>query len=332
MRKTINIVFILLILVFMPRIHAEEFAPVGTAVAQFLEIGLGARSTGMGEAFTAMASDAEAVFWNPAGLADSGPRSLYTAYNTWPAGISIGGLSAAMRVGRIGTFALSAVYLMTDDMEITTLTQPEGTGEFFAISNYSVGLSYSRYLTDRVSVGITGKMVHEGYWDYAYDSWAIDLGTMYRTGFRGMKIAMSILHFGPEVQFDGEFIDYSDPLSYNAQPDPKPKSFEKYSLPVNFRFGLSINPIEMENHRLTTAGDMIHTNNNVEQYNLGLEYAFQEMFFVRGGYKLSADEGGLCFGAGAKLSVSGLALGVNYSFADMGLLSSIHRFSLGFTF
>ena len=333
MYKKICFTIVVLAVAFFPRSYAEEFAPVGTAVAQFLEIGLGARATAMGEAYTAMTDDAGSVFWNPAGLANVTQRSLFTAYNTWPAGISIGGVSAAIKVGNIGTFALSSVYLMTDDMEITTIAAPEGTGEYFAISNYSLGLTYARYLTDRVAVGITGKMVHEGYWDYGYTSWALDLGTQYNTGFHGMKIAMSVLHFGPDISFDGNYIDYSDPLSFNAQPEPLPKNFDPYSLPVNFRFGVSINALETELHRLTAAADMIHPNNNLEQYNLGFEYGFRDMFFLRGGYRLAADEGGLSFGGGANLSLAGdLGLFADYSFTDMGILNSIHRVSLGLSF
>lgn len=330
MMKKIKILFLILSLVPVSSVSAEEFAPVGTAVAQFLEIGLGARSTGMGEAVTAVIDDASAVFWNPAGLADVQHMNLYTAYNTWPAGISIGGLSLAMKLGNIGTIGINTVYLMTDDMEITTIENPEGTGEYFAISNYSLGLTYSRYLTDKVSVGVTTKLLHEGYWDYSYSTWAIDLGTLYRTGFHGLNIAMSILHFGPEVKFSGDYIDYSDVKSYGSDP-PEPKTFETYSLPVNFRFGISMNLIDGKVNRLKTAMDLVHSNNNLEQYNLGLEYSLNRMIFVRSGYQFNTDEGGLAFGGGIKLGMGeSLNLRADYSYADMGILKAIHRFSIDF--
>lgn len=328
--KKIKILFLILSLVQISSVSAEEFAPVGTAVAQFLEIGLGARSTGMGEAVTAVIDDASAVFWNPAGLADVQHLNLYTAYNTWPAGISIGGLSAALKLGSVGTIGINTVYLMTDDMEITTIDNPEGTGEYFAISNFSLGLTYSRYLTDKVSVGVTTKLVHEGYWDYSYSTWAIDLGTLYRTGFHGLNIAMSILHFGPEIKFSGDYIDYSDVKSYGSDP-PETKTFETYSLPVNFRFGISMDLIDGRVNRLKTAMDLVHSNNNLEQYNLGLEYSLNRMIFVRSGYRFNIDEGGLAFGGGIKLGMGkNLNLCADYSYADMGILKAVHRFSIDF--
>jgi hypothetical protein len=144
---------------------------------------------------------------------------------------------------------------------------------------------------------------------------------------------MSILNFGPEVKFSGDYIDYSDPLSYNAQPDPEPKSFEKYSLPVNFRFGISMNLIDTDVHRLISAFDMVHPNNNLEQYNLGFEYSMNRMFYLRSGYRFNIDEGGLSLGAGINLKMGeSFNLRTDYSYADMGILKSIHRFSVGLDF
>ena len=333
MCRKILIPLLMIIISFTSFTYSDQFAPVGTSVAQFLEIGVGARATGMGEAYTVMTNDATAVFWNPAGLADVKTNNLFSSYTQWPAGISIGGLSFAKNFQRLGTIGISAVYLMTNDMEITTIDQPEGTGDFFNITNYALGLTYSRYLTDKVSFGITTKLVHEEYYDYGYYTWALDLGTLYRTGFHGLKLGMSVLHFAPEIQFDGEYIDYSDPLSYAAEPEAKPKTFEVYSLPINFRFGMAMDILNINTHRLTIAGDMIHPNNSVEQYNVGMEYGLSEMFYLRTGYKLSADEGGFSFGGGTKLRIgSSFGIMVNYSFANMGILNNINRFSVSLSF
>ena len=43
-------------------------AGAGGSTVSFLKIPVGAREVGMGQAFTALASGANAVFWNPAGL------------------------------------------------------------------------------------------------------------------------------------------------------------------------------------------------------------------------------------------------------------------------
>jgi len=327
MKKLMRIYVILLCMVVFA--FGQEFAPVGTAVAQFLEINLGARGTAMGHAYTTLSDNADAVFWNPAGLANVQHGSFVLDYTKWPADIGIGGFSAAMTFGNIGTFSVNAAYLMTDDMEVTTIDQPNGTGEMFGISNYALGLSFARNLTENLSVGVTAKIVHEKYFEYGYTGVAFDIGTLYRTDFRGLKIGMSILHFGPEVKFDGEYFDYSDPeLAVGTT-----KDFEDYSLPITFRVGASMDVWESDENKVISALDMVHTNNNLEQYNLGFEYGYDNLIFLRGGYRFNLDEGGIAFGAGVNYELfENNKVELNYSFADRGIVASIHRFSAAFSF
>jgi hypothetical protein len=326
MKKSTYIAPILILAAFAGLCFGQGFAPVGTSVAQFLEVGTGARATGLGQAYTGIASGAEAAFWNPAGLAETSGQNFFTSFSKWPADISLLGLSYAINLGSAGIVGVSGVYLMTDDMEITTLSQPAGTGDYFNITNFSMGLSYARFLTDRFSMGVTGKVIHEKYLTNGYTSWAVDIGTQYHTDFHGLRLGMSILHFGPEVQFSGNYIDYSDSKSYSVD---KSKLFNTYSLPINFRFGAAIDLLNNDQHRLTTSMDMVHPNNNLEQYNLGLEYGFNQMFFLRGGYQIQADEGGLGLGLGVQTTMSGhLGVEFDYSYADLGILTSAHRFTL----
>jgi hypothetical protein len=330
MKKLLFLMIGLILIAVSGSSYSQGFAPVGTAAAQFLEVGIGARQTAMGNAFTAMNNDASAVFWNPAGLSDVQKGDFVSSYCKWPADITLVGVSYAYNLKNIGVLALSGVYLMTGDMEVTSILQPQGTGEMFNIGNYSFGLSYARALTDRFSVGLTGKMIHEKYWTYGYTSWAVDIGTMYRTSFHGLRIGMSILHFGPDVRYDGTFIDYSDPKSVDVD---KTKKFNTFSLPVNFRFGAAIDVLNNEQHRVTAAADMVHPNNNLEQYNFGMEYGFRQLFFLRAGYQTSADEGGLAMGVGVKTQMAGhLGLVVDYSYADLGILTSAHRVTLGVSY
>ncbi len=311
---------------------SQDFAPVGTAVAQFLEVGINARATGMGEAYTAITNDAGSAFCNPAGLAEVKTPSIFLANTTWPADISIGGVALAGHISRFGTLSFSIIYLMTDDMEITTMEESEGTGDYFSINNTCLGLSYARFLTDRVSIGVTGKLVEEKYYGHGYNTWSFDLGTMYRTDFHGLKIGMSILHFGPDVRFDGKYVNYSDQDSYVNLSDDTDDSlfvFDKFSLPVNFRVGLSMNILEKGAHRLRLATDMVHPNNNLEQYNVGMEYGINDSYYLRVGYKMTVDEGGFSLGGGIKTGILGMTgIRVDYSYSDLGILTHSHRFSL----
>lgn len=320
MKKTI---IILLLLAFSLMGYAESFAPVGTATAQFLTIGVGGREVAMGEAVTAITKGSGSVFWNPAGLVDGNSNDIYAAYNQWPAGIHLGALSYAYVHPSIGTFSLNAKYVNFGDMEITTVDNPNGTGQMLQMSNYAIGLSYGRYLTDKVSMGLTAKLVNEKYGANGYTTVAWDVGLMYRADFRNLKIGMSIQNFSNKVQFSGSYINYSYSNSYLTGTEIE---FEKWSLPMTFRFGAVIDVINSGANKLIAALDMVHPNDNVEQYNIGLEYAFDNMIFVRAGYQLAAYEGGLSAGVGFKWNM----INIDYALTSLGNLGVTSRLSLGF--
>ena len=55
----------------------------GTATAQFLKIGVGARATAMGDAFVAVANDASALYWNPAGISQFQTNEIIVSQTNW---------------------------------------------------------------------------------------------------------------------------------------------------------------------------------------------------------------------------------------------------------
>jgi long-subunit fatty acid transport protein len=66
-----------------------QFAKVGTVGLKFLDIGVGGRALAMGEAYVAVANDASAIFWNPAGIAQLESGDIFLGYTDWPADISV---------------------------------------------------------------------------------------------------------------------------------------------------------------------------------------------------------------------------------------------------
>ena len=64
-KYAIRLTSILLVLCMPYLLGAQEFAKVGTSGTQFLKLGVGARSVGLGGAFVAVVNDASSVYWNP---------------------------------------------------------------------------------------------------------------------------------------------------------------------------------------------------------------------------------------------------------------------------
>ncbi len=305
--------------------EASSFAKVGTVGAQFLQIGVGARGVGMGGAFIATADDPSAAYWNPGALVKvAGTQAQFSGTQLY-ADILYGNGIVTYESPGVGTFGFQFGLLSSGDMDVTTVEDPDGTGETFTCSDMVAGLSFSRMLTDRFSAGLTVKYVRETWDDVSAGGVAVDLGTLYDTGFKTLRIGMTIQHFGPELTPDGEFTTYfsgGDSLQV----------YDSYSMPMTFKLGMAMDVLQTSNHHITVEVDGVHPPDNLEQVNLGAEYWFNNMFALRGGYRVNTDEEGLAAGAGFRIPMNGATLSLDYAYQDFNRLEMVHRASLGVAF
>ena len=308
-----------------PSASEAAFAKVGTAGAQFLKIGMGARGAAMGGAFVATADDPSAAWWNPACLVRVPGTQVQLSHVEWLESIRYEVGIVSREFPDIGTFALQFGLLNSGDMDVTTVEEPFGTGETFTCSDMVVGLSFARMLTDRFSTGITVKYVREAWDDVSAGGIAVDLGTLYNTGFRTLRIGMAIQHFGGELQPDGEYTSY-------FSGDDSTDVYEKYSMPMTFRLGLSMDILDRGSHFMTVNVDAVHPNDNEEQVGFGAEYWYNNLFALRGGYRMNTDEEGLTAGAGFRIPMGDQTIILDYAYSDFGMLEMVHRASLGFAF
>ncbi|MEE9554338.1 MAG: PorV/PorQ family protein, partial [candidate division Zixibacteria bacterium] len=200
---------------------------------------------------------------------------------------------------------------------VTDYSNPHGNGQFFKAADYALGLSYGAGLTDRFSLGVTLKYVAQYIETFKATGWAADIGVYYDTGFRNFKICMVLANFGPDMKFISE----------------------PYPLPIDFRFGTSIDVLNAGSSKLTLAAQGSHPNDNLEKYNFGLEYWYNEMFAMRAGKKFNYDyyeegefSGGMTFGGGLRFPLSTVNLAVDYAYQDLGWLDSVNRFTFGLQF
>jgi hypothetical protein len=312
-------------LLFPVSAEASSFAKVGTSGAQFLKIGLGARGTAMGGAFIATADDPSAAFWNPACLVRVPGTQVQFTGMQWFADILYGGGIVSHEVEGVGIFSAQFAMLQSGDMDVTTVANPEGTGETFSCNDMVAGISFSRMLTDRFSAGMTVKYVREQWDDISAGGIAVDIGTLYNTGFKTLRIGMTIQHFGAEITPGGEYRTY-----YSG--DDSTEVYESYSMPMIFKLGMAMDIINRGPHFLTVEVDGIHPSDNVEQLGVGTEYWYNNMFALRGGYRINTDEEGLTAGAGFNIPVSGKTISLDYAYADWNRLDMVHQASLGFVF
>jgi hypothetical protein len=317
----------------------QAVSGVGTTSAAFLKIGVGGRGLGMGEAQATQAQDVTAMFWNPAGLAQIQKLQILLNHYDYLVDMQFEYAGVAIPVGNIGTFGFFFSYLGMPDIERTTITMPDGTGEMVSAGSMSAGISYARALTDRFAIGGTAKMIRESLWHSHASGLAADIGVQYRTFFKNLKIGMSISNFGSEMQMDGRdmLVQHDIDVTSNGN-NGNINAFlatDGFPLPILFRVGLSANVAQdffgLKGHDLIVAADAIHPSDNKEYMNVGAEYCYRHLISLRAGYRqlfLQDREGGMTLGMGLRLHVLNTEVIFDYASVDYGILDKQNKFSL----
>ncbi|MBD3291143.1 PorV/PorQ family protein [candidate division KSB1 bacterium] len=315
----------------------------GTASGTQLLIPVGAKSMGMGGANVASVNGVEAIFWNPAGVSRStNVANVMFSHMTYIADINVSYAAVEAGFGDLGRFGLSVKSLGIGDIPVTTVESPDGTGANFSPTFMTIGLTYSKLLTDKISVGTNVKIFSEQVPRAGATGFAFDAGVQYAGlgGVEGLNFGISINNLGPEVTWDGTALNRTA-----KDPDAKrPTSQYKldaasFELPTFIEMGLSYNLKVADAQNLNTT--FVFQNNNFydDETKVGAEYGFNNMFFLRGGYSYGVDvnEGheyiyGPSFGAGFNYNFGNLDMQVDYAYRTVDIFDANHvfAFTLGF--
>jgi hypothetical protein len=312
----------------------------GRTSAAFLQLGSGARASAMGDAFTAVADDASATYWNPAGMARLRTPELLAEHALHLQGIGIERLAyvhplrrsrptnrdgALAAPGHSPALGVSGAFLHLDGIEGRSgnTAQPDRT---FGASDASAALSYAHPLRGgrfASTLGVSAKALQQRIDDRKASSYAFDFGVTQQVG--AFRLGAALANVGPGVKF----IDQS------------------YPLPQTVRLGASFQPRELP---MTVAfGADVPRHDGGVSYRLGAEYGFGDMLAFRLGYTARpgassralkgsglgtvadgelAKITGLVGGVGFRL----LGYGVDYAFQPYGELGSAHKVSLSARF
>jgi hypothetical protein len=319
--------------------HAQV-SKVGTTAAKFLSIPIGARALGMGGAFVAVANDASAMYWNPAGLSKMERSEVLFSHAKWVADINLSYGGIVIPSGELGTLGLNFTSLSMGEMERTTEEQPDGTGQMFSAGSFAVGVTYARSLTDWFSIGFNAKYVNERIWNSSAVGFAVDFGTMFTTPFKGLKFGAGVANFGTKMHMTGDDLLTLKDISPNYGNNPNINgnlSTDYFDLPLALRIGVAYTPLDDEFQLLTLAVDATHPNDNTESVCLGAEYQlFNRIFAIRGGYKdlgRRDSEEQVTLGAGVRYGVtSDATVKFDYAYERFGRLNQVHKFALSVEF
>ncbi len=334
----------------------------GTTAAEFLLFGAGARGTALGTAFSAIASDVSALYYNPAGIALM-PRAgamvgtydyvADTRYSWGGIAFPFGGGSRSVGI-QVGTFGFK-------DQPVYTAEQPDGTGSVYSVSQTVAGITFAQNFSDRFSAGITAKGVFDNLGEASGQAFAVDFGTNFHAQLSGHPIRFSFVvsNLGTNLSYSGSALETdaprdSIPGEAPVPQNPQPSEFrtKDFPLPTIFRVGLAYDLIAGDNNRLTLLSDFNQPNNNAAGFSAGGEWMSQRLggspfgFALRGSYSyaaannldpvdpattaLSDEENlqGLALGGGLNYGTGNFNVGFDYAWKYLGVLGSTNFFSV----
>ncbi len=277
------------------------FGQAGQSGLTFLQLGVGARPLGMGEAYSAIADDPAAAYYNPAALAFTSSSQLLLMHKEWVQDVRTEFMAASTSLGRLG-LGLSVDATSVDDIEIRDVPGPPiGT---FDARNAAIGLSAAYSATPELSLGLTGKFLYEKILVDEASGYGFDLGALYRTPWN-VSIALAVDNLG----------------SMGVLHD------EASVLPKLVRAGAGYQTaIQSMDGTLTFAADYIrNTVEQVSHMHLGGEFNYRSSFAVRLGYQTGYDAKNISAGVGVRYGMMQL----DYAFVPFRYdFGTTHTFSL----
>jgi len=336
----------LLLIVFFFQFTFDAYAGggnrTGTGGATQLLIPVGPRGIAMGESNIATSHGVEALFWNPAGTARLGSSvDVMFSHMSYIADIGVEYGAVAANFEGLGVIALSLKSLSIGDIPVTTTQDPDGTGATFAPQMLTTGLSYARQLTDRISVGLTMNIIMETLGDVNASGIGFNVGVIYESlaDIDGLSMGIAMKNVGPQMKYDGSGL-----LTLaNASGQQRPPAYYKieaasFDLPSSFEMGLGYKMKLTEDNSVQLSGAYQTNNFSADEYKVGAEYGYKNMFFARAGYQgapqVSSENYlyGLTAGVGIHYDLSGIALTVDYAYRDAQYFNGNHIFALSLGF
>ncbi|MDZ7723116.1 MAG: PorV/PorQ family protein [candidate division KSB1 bacterium] len=321
-------------LVLIPVVFSVSKA--GEYAADFLNIDVGARAAGMGGAFTAIADDATAFYWNPAGLVSQNEIRFHADHVPVFNGLAqYNVLSAGFPVQQNAALAVGWIRLGVDDIPryapllsttVDRLTSPQNRSDgqpigyfsdnenaFFvslsaaAFSEWDIGFGYNKYTVPiEFSFGLSGKYILHQLDDHAGSGQGIDAGLRMRFYNKMNDLpAASWLSIGLMARdVSRTAILWDTSTKQQDRIDPRYRLGAAFSLPIGGW-----------NSRVTVSCDRDLSD---QVWYAGAELDFFDTVVLRGGYRQQGPSAG-----------AGLTLGmfrVDYAFV-MHELAHTHRVS-----
>jgi hypothetical protein len=310
---------ILFTILLLPLLLTAENENTGTTGFAFLKVSYSARASAMGGAFSGLADDASAVFFNPAGLNQLKGKKAEVTYMNYLEGVNCGSAVYAYPYNEETSLAVFVQGLSAseDKTLVDAYGQYAGKEGTFGVSDFLIGISFARKLHSILDAGINIKYLLESLDGRNASVAAFDIGLMHQTTNENLKVGIVLRNIGKQ-------------LSYYTETEWEEE------LPMTATLGFNLNPIEQLHANL----DIYKPLNSDFSGKLGLEYTYQQIIAFRCGYKSNASDwkaggdnelfAGLSLGFGLKLYQYNLKM--DYALVSYGDLGYVNQITIGYSF
>jgi len=316
----------------------------GEAGASQLLINPWTRSAGFAGANTASAIGLEAMGLNIAGMAFTKKTELLVNHKRYLVGsdVNINSFGFSQKLGEAGVLGVSVMSMSFGDIDITEVDLPEGGIGTFSPSYTTIDAGFAKKFSNSISGGIGVRIISESIANASARGFAFDAGVRYVTGENdNVKFGISLKNVGPSMNYNGDGISFTAVAqsafgtNYLTTKDHRTASYQLPSLlniGASYDFYLapqtdSTSSEITSDHRITVAGNFTSNSFTKDQYRIGVEYGFKNMFMLRGGYvleqgtwfdseKRTSAYTGPAFGASfvAPLGKKGTTFGLHYAY------------------
>jgi hypothetical protein len=357
MKKIKLIVAIVVFTAFISDAVAGNEDRAGEAGASQLLINPWTKSVGWGGANTASVTGLEAMSLNIAGLAFTRKTEILVNHKRYLVGSesSINTFGFSQKIGESNVIGISIMSMNFGDIDVTTEDLPEGGIGTYSPKLTIMDVGFAKAFSNSIYGGFGLRIISESIANVSSRGYAFDAGIRYVTGDNDqIKFGIALKNVGPTMKASGDglsFTETNDNAGFDIQSSQNHRVAE-YQLPsllnIGFSYDFYISPTIdstsseiSSDHRITAAGNFTSNSFTKDQYRVGVEYSFREMFQLRGGYVLEQNTWfdsekrtsvytGPAFGASfiAPLGKKGTTLGIHYGYQMTENFSGTHSMGL----
>ncbi len=289
---------------------STAFSQAGKSGFAFLKVGVSGRGIAMADAMAASASGASAAYYNPAGILsfNKGTSSqIFLSHREWIQDTRAEFLGASTTLGEKDALGLSLNSTTVSDIEIRTV--PGASTGTFTARSISLGISYSRKLSDVLQAGLTGKLLYEKIFVDEASGLAADLGVQYITSVEGLTAGAVLSNLGGVSKLKSE----------------------NTTLPTSLRLGgaYTTDVASMKSTAMFAADFGYLFPGSQSVLSIGGEFLYDNLFAIRAGYQFGTEARAFSTGIGVTYGIAGF----EYAFAPLSSdLGSTHTFALALHF